>query len=65
MRRKMMSKKYLVTARREIVYEKIVEAESEQEAIQVFYETKTDDDIVVDNGSEVEEVEDAEEEDDE
>lgn len=60
-----MSKKYLVTARREIVYEKIVEAESEQEAIQVFYETKTEDDIVVDNGSEVEEVEDAEEEDDE
>lgn len=60
-----MNKKYLVTARREIVYEKIVEAESEQQAIQIFYETKTDDDIVVDNGSEVEGVEDAEEEQDE
>jgi hypothetical protein len=54
-------KKFKVTAKREIFYEKIVEAESEDDAIQVFYETKDDDDIDVDTGSEVYEVEETEE----
>lgn len=55
-------KKFKVMAKREIFYEKIVEAENEDDAIQVFYETKDDDDIDVDTGSEVYEIEETEDE---
>lgn len=58
-------KKFKVLAKQEIFYEKIVEAENEDDAIQVFYDTKDDDDIDVDTGSEVYEVEETEEDDDE
>ena len=34
-------KNFKVLAKREIFYEKIVRAENEDEAIQVFYDTKT------------------------
>lgn len=58
-------KNFKVLAKREIFYEKIVKAENENEAIQVFYDTKNDDDIDVDTGSEVYEVNETEENDDE
>jgi hypothetical protein len=58
-------KKFKVLAKQEIFYEKIVEAENEDEAIQVFYDTKNNDDIDVDTGSEVYEVNETEENDDE
>lgn len=54
-------KKFKITARQQIVYEKIVEAESEEEAFQIFYETRDDYDIVEDNGLEVENAEEEEE----
>ena len=58
-------KNFKVLAKREIFYEKIVKAENEDEAIKVFYDTKNDDDIDVDTGSEVYEVNETEENDDE
>jgi hypothetical protein len=45
--------KYLVTARQEVLYEKSVEAKSEEEAFQIFYETRDEYDIVKDDGLEV------------
>ena len=39
-------KKFKVTATEEIWYEKIVEAESEEKAYEVFYETADEEDIV-------------------
>ena len=55
-------KNFKVLAKREIFYEKIVKADNEDEAIQVFYDTKNDDDIDVDTGSEVYEIEETDEE---
>ena len=58
-----MKKKYLVSARQEVLYEKNVEAESEEEAFKIFYETRDEYDIVKDDGLEVidaEEIEDDE-----
>lgn len=55
-------KNFKVLAKREIFYEKIVKADNEDEAIQVFYDTKNDDDIDVDTGSEVYEIEETNEE---
>lgn len=55
-------KNFKVLAKREIFYEKIVKADNEDEAIQIFYETKDDDDIDVDTGSEVYEIEETDEE---
>lgn len=55
-------KNFRVLAKREIFYEKIVKADNEDEAIQIFYETKDDDDIDVDTGSEVYEIEETDEE---
>ena len=41
-----MKKKYLVTATETVYYEKIVEAENEDRAYEVFVETTTEEDIV-------------------
>jgi hypothetical protein len=41
-----MKKKYLVTATETIYYEKIVEAENEDEAYNTFVETADEEDIV-------------------
>jgi hypothetical protein len=49
-------KKYKVTATEEIWYEKIVEAENEDEAYKVFAETLDNDDIVEGRGFEVDEI---------
>jgi hypothetical protein len=46
-------KKYKVTATEEIWYEKIVEAENEDEAYKVFAETLDNEDIVEGRGFEV------------
>jgi hypothetical protein len=50
-------KQFKVKARQVVLYEKIVEAKSEEEAFQIFYETRDDDDIVEDDGLEVESAE--------
>jgi hypothetical protein len=49
-------KKYKVTATEEIWYEKIVEAENEDEAYKVFAETLDNEDIVEGRGFEVDEI---------
>ncbi len=49
-------KKFKVTATEEIWYEKIVEAENEDEAYKVFAETLDNDDIVEGRGFEVDEI---------
>ena len=49
-------KKYKVTATEEIWYEKIVEAENEDEAYKVFAETLNNDDIVEGRGFEVDDI---------
>jgi len=41
-----MKKKYLVEAVEEVFYQKVVEAENEEEAYEVFYETAGNEDIV-------------------
>jgi hypothetical protein len=49
-------KKFKVTATEEIWYEKIVEAENEDEAYKVFAETLDNDDIVEGRGFEVDDI---------
>lgn len=49
-------KKYKVIATEEIWYEKIVEAENEDEAYKVFAETLGNEDIVEGRGFEVDEI---------
>lgn len=56
-----MKKKYLVTATEEIWYEKIVEAENEDEAYKIFAETLDNEDIVEGRGFEVDNIEEVEE----
>lgn len=51
-----MKKLYKVMATEEIWYEKIVEAENEDEAYQIFAETLTNDDIVEGRGFEVDDI---------
>jgi ribosomal protein L20A (L18A) len=48
-----MKKKYLVEAVEEVFYQKVVEAENEEEAYEVFYETAGNEDIVDGVGFEV------------
>jgi len=54
-------KKFKVTATEEIWYEKIVEAENEDEAYKVFAETLDNEDIVEGRGFEVDDIEEVEE----
>ena len=49
-------KKFKVTATEEIWYEKIVEAENEDEAYKVFAETLNNEDIVEGRGFEVDDI---------
>jgi hypothetical protein len=49
-------KKFKVTATEEVWYEKIVEAENEDEAYKVFAETLDNEDIVEGRGFEVDEI---------
>jgi hypothetical protein len=49
-------KKFKVTATEEIWYEKIVEAENEDEAYKVFAETLDNEDIVEGRGFEVDDI---------
>jgi hypothetical protein len=55
-------KNYKVTAKQVVLYEKIVEARSEEEAFKIFYETRDEYDIVEDNGLEVESAEEIDDE---
>jgi hypothetical protein len=55
-------KKFKVTARQVTLYEKIVEANSEEEAFEIFYQTRDEYDIVEDNGLEVESAEEVDDE---
>ena len=48
-------KQFKVKARQVVLYEKIVEAKSEEEAFQIFYETRDDDDIALDKDTECDE----------
>jgi hypothetical protein len=57
-------KKFKVTATEEVWYEKIVEAENEDEAYKVFAETLDNEDIVEGRGFEVDNIEEVEEDDD-
>jgi len=52
-----MKKKYLVTATETIFYEKIVEAENEDEAYNTFVETANEEDVIDSANFEVDEVE--------
>jgi hypothetical protein len=56
-------KKFKVTATEEIWYEKIVEAENEDEAYKVFAETLDNEDIVEGRGFEVDNIVEVEEDD--
>lgn len=58
-----MKKKFKVTATEEIWYEKIVEAENEDEAYQVFAETLDNSDIVEGRGFEVDDITEVEDDD--
>jgi len=58
-----MKKKYKVTASEEVWYEKVVEAENEDEAYQVFVETADETDIVDGRGFEVTDIVEEEDED--
>ena len=49
-------KKFKVTATEEIWYEKVVEAENEDEAYKVFAETLNNEDIVEGRGFEVDDI---------
>jgi hypothetical protein len=49
-------KKFKVTATEEVWYEKIVEAENEDEAYKVFAETLDNEDIIEGRGFEVDEI---------
>jgi hypothetical protein len=58
-----MMKKFKVTATEEVWYEKIVEAENEEEAYKVFAETLDNEDIIEGRGFEVDEIVEVEEND--
>ena len=58
-----MKKKFKVTATEEIWYEKIVEAENEDEAYEVFAETLDNSDIVEGRGFEVDDITEVKDED--
>ena len=58
-----MKKKFKVTATEEIWYEKIVEAENEDEAYQVFAQTLDNSDIVEGRGFEVDDITEVKDED--
>jgi hypothetical protein len=51
-----MMKKFKVTATEEVWYEKIVEAENEEEAYKVFAETLDNEDIIEGRGFEVDNI---------
>ena len=55
-------KKFKVTATEEVWYEKIVEAENEDEAYKVFAETLDNEDIIEGRGFEVDNIEEVENE---
>ena len=57
-------KKFKVTATEEVWYEKIVEAENEDEAYKVFAETLDNEDIVEGRGFEVDNIVEIEEDED-
>jgi hypothetical protein len=57
-------KKFKVTATEEVWYEKIVEAENEEEAYKVFAETLDNEDIIEGRGFEVDEIVEVEEDED-
>jgi hypothetical protein len=57
-------KKFKVTATEEIWYEKIVEAENEDEAYKVFAETLGNEDIIEGRGFEVDNIVEVEEDED-
>ena len=61
MTRRTMMKKFKVMATEEVWYEKIVEAENEDEAYKVFAETLDNEDIVEGRGFEVDEIVEVEE----
>ena len=56
-------KKFKVMATEEVWYEKIVEAENEDEAYKVFAETLDNEDIIEGRGFEVDNIEEVEEDD--
>jgi hypothetical protein len=58
-----MKKKYKVTATEEVWYEKIVEAENEDEAYEVFAQTLDNSDIVEGRGFEVDDITEVKDED--
>jgi hypothetical protein len=58
-----MMKKFKVTATEEVWYEKIVEAENEEEAYKVFAETLDNEDIIEGRGFEVDNIVGVEEDD--
>lgn len=58
-----MKKKFKVTATEEVWYEKIVEAENEDEAYQVFAQTLDNSDIVDGRGFEVTDIKEVDNED--
>ena len=58
-----MKKKYLVTATETVYYEKIVEAENEDEAYNTFVETADEEDIVDSANFEVDDITEVEEDD--
>jgi hypothetical protein len=58
-----MKKKYLVTATETVYYEKIVEAENEDEAYNTFVETADEEDIVDSANFEVDDISEVEEDD--
>ena len=58
-----MKKKFKVTATEEVWYEKIVEAENEDEAYEVFAQTLDNSDIVEGRGFEVDDITEVKDED--
>lgn len=58
-----MKKKYLVTATETVYYEKVVEAENEDEAYNTFVETADEEDIVDSANFEVDNIDEVEDED--
>ncbi len=58
-----MKKKYLVTATETVYYEKIVEAENEDEAYNTFVETADEEDIIDSANFEVDDITEVEEDD--
>ena len=58
-----MKKKYLVTATETVYYEKIVEAENEDEAYNTFVETADEEDIVDSANFEVDNIDEVEDDD--